>query len=395
MPDALGMKTTRVFLDVLQAWMGGKKGILLEGGTYSSKTYSALQALISIARGRKDKLDIDIVSESIPHLKGGCIKDFFNILDLNPEKTPNFNKTDRIYRDPATKAVFTFLSADNTKALGMRRDILFINEGDTIPWSSAKELISRTNRFCIVDWNPRSEFWAHDYYMNDPRWAYSHSTYLDAINVIPQGKREDIVELGKKDPNYHTVYELGLLGSIEGLVHPKFELVDELPQGDNFYGLDFGFSFDPAVLTNHVIIGDRLYSDELIYETGLTNDEIARRMDLLHVKKNYDEIFADSAEPKSIEEISLKGFNIQPCEKGPGSVEYGINKVNQFYQYWTKRSLNCMKDQRNYSYIADKDGRFTEKTTHKWSNGMDSRRYGVSTKLIVIGGSNQIQGSGP
>ena len=132
-------------------------------------------------------------------------------------------------------------------------------------------------------------------------------------------------------------------------------------------------------------MGEELYSKELIYETGLTNDVIARQMDLLGVRHNYDVIYADAAEPKSIEEIYQKHYNIKPCEKGQGSVEYGIQKVNQFKQYWTKDSVNCIKEQRNFRYIPDKEGRLTEKTAHRWSHGMDARRYAISSFRGFIG----------
>ena len=118
----------------------------------------------------------------------------------------------------------------------------------------------------------------------------------------------------------------------------------------------------------------------LIFETGLTNDEIAHRMAELGVRQNYDEIFADSAEPKSIEEISRYGFNIKGAPKGPGSVGYGHQKVRQYRQFWTKGSVNCIKEQRNFRYIEDKNGKLTDKTTHNWSHGMDSRRYAVIGK---------------
>jgi len=363
--------------------VGNKKGILLEGGTYSSKTYSALQALIIIAQETPKTLDINVLSESVPHLKGGCIKDFFNILGQSPEKNSCYNITDRVYRRPDWRGVITFLSADNEKALGMRRDILFINEGDTLSWEVAKELISRTNVFIIIDWNPRSEFWAHEYYRDDPNWAYDHSTYLDALDVIPPGKREDIEDLGRKDPNYHNIYELGLLGKIEGLVYPHFEQVDELPLGEYFYGLDFGFSVDPTVLVKNVIIGDRLYSQEIFYaRTGLTNEQIAMKMSLAGVKK--EPIYPDPNEPKSAKEISDKGFNVLESVKGPGSVEYGIQKVKQFYQFWTKDSINCIKEQRNFRYLKDKTtGELTDKTSHAWSHGMDARRYGVASHTLA------------
>lgn len=393
--EDIAIKTTKVFASILKAWNTHKKGILLEGGTYSSKTYSALQFLFCLAKDAPKNLDINIVSESIPHLKGGCIRDFFKIIGENVENNPRYNQTDHIYKHPGWKGITTFLSADNEKALGMRREILFINEGDTLSWETARELISRTNVFTIIDWNPRSEFWAHEYYKNDPEWAYDHSTYLDALDVIPPRKREDIESLGSKDPNYNNIYVLGLLGKIEGLVHPYFTQVDELPDGDYFYGLDFGYGDynpdpalqlggDPTVLVKNIIIGENLYSKQMFYKREpMTNDDIAREMDLLHVSHD-DPIFPDPNEPKSAEEIRRKGFSVQETEKGPGSKAYGIKKVNQYHQFWTKDSLECIKDQRNYQYIKRKEpvtGRvyLSDDTTHQWSHGVDARRYGVAS----------------
>ncbi|GAH62304.1 unnamed protein product, partial [marine sediment metagenome] len=157
--------------------------------------------------------------------------------------------------------------------------------------------------------------------------------------------------------------------------------VDVLPGGDSFYGLDFGYSNDPTALVKNVIVGDSLFSQELIYETELTNDAIAYRMQELGVQKHYDEIFADSAEPKSIEEIYRHGFNIKGAPKGPGSVEYGHQKIRQYKQLWTKDSVNCIKEQRNFRYIPDKNGKLTEKTTHAFSHGLDGRRYAIIGKL--------------
>ena len=400
----MDMRTTKVFKAVLQAWVEGKKGILLEGGTYSSKTYSALQSLIVIAQEAPQSLDINVLSESVPHLKGGSIKDFFGILDQTQENNPHYNITDRVYRQPDWKGVFTFLSADNEKALGMRRDVLFINEGDTLSWEVAKELISRTNIFVIIDWNPRSEFWAHEYYKDDPKWAYDHSTYLDALDVIPAGKRDDIEDLGNKDPNYRNIYQLGILGKIEGIIHPSYGLVDKLPEGDYFYGLDFGYGpykieiqpgGDPTVLVRNVVVGGDLYSQQLIYsDAPMTNQDIAREMKLLMVSPTAP-IYPDPNEPKSAEEIRRCGFNVRETEKGPGSVKYGIKMVNTYYQFWTKDSLRCIKDQKNYSYIKKKDPHtgqtyFSDETTHHWSHGMDARRYAVASHKFVTPGETQV-----
>jgi len=323
---------------------------------------------------------ISIVSESLPHLKRGAIRDFFRVLDESADNNPRYNKTEQTYN--FGNSVIEFFGADEAdKVRGPRRDILFINEGNNVPWETARGLDIRTRLFTIVDWNPVSEFWAHEYWVNDPVSAYVHSTYLDAIDVLPAEVVTNIESYKDKDPNWWAIYGLGKLGKVEGLVYPFFEQVDELPDGDVFYGLDFGYSNDPTVLVKNVILDDGLFAQEKIYESGMTNDMIAYRMAELGVRKHYDEIFADSAEPKSIEEIYQHGFNIKAAPKGPGSVEYGHQKVRQYTQYWTKDSISCIKEQRNFRYIPDKNGKLTDKTTHAFSHGMDARRYGIMGKV--------------
>ena len=318
-----------------------------------------------------------MVSESLPHLKRGAIRDFFKILDENPDNNPRYNKTEQVYN--FGKGKIEFFGADEAdKVRGPRRDILFINEGNNVPWETARGLDIRTAKFTFVDWNPVGEFWAHENWIGGEENAYVHSTYLDAIEVLPTEVVANIESNRDKDPNWWNVYGLGRLGRIEGLVYPSFNLCDILPvQGQLVYGLDFGFSGDPSVLTRNKLFADEIYSEELIFERGLTNQDIAVMMVELGVAKHSDEIWADAAEPKSIEEIYQYGFNIKGAPKGPGSVEYGHQKVRQYRQFWTKDSLNCIKEQRNFRYMPDKNGKLTEKTTHIYSHGMDSRRYAV------------------
>lgn len=371
---------TRIYEDNAQAWLNGKRRALNEGGTYASKTWSILQLLILIAQHAKSKLLISVVSESLPHLKRGAIRDFFKILDESQDNNPRYNKTEHVYT--FGNGNIEFFGADEAdKVRGPRRDILFINEGNNVPWETARGLDIRTIKFTFVDWNPVGEFWAHERWIGQSENAYIHSTYQDAIDVLPREVIANIESNRDKDPNWWAIYGLGKLGKVEGLVYPFFEQVDALPGGDIFYGLDFGYSNDPTALTAHVIIGDSLYSQELIYEKGLTNDAIAYRMTELGVQKHLDEITADSAEPKSIEEIYQHGFNIKGASKGPGSVAYRHQKVRQYKQFWTKDSTNCIKEQRNFRYIQDKNGKLTDKTTHTFSHGMDSRDYGVIGKV--------------
>ncbi len=368
---------TPVYRQNIEAYLGDKRRALNEGGTASSKTWSILQLLILIAQNTKEPLLISVVSESLPHLKRGAIRDFFRIVDEDPDHCSRYNKTEQKFT--FGKGVIEFFGADESdKVRGPRRDILFLNEANNIPWETARGLDVRTARFTFADWNPVSEFWAHEYWMGQPENQYIHSTYRDALDVVAPEIIQTILKTGERDPNWANIYLEGKIGKIEGLVYPQFEQEAELPKGDYFYGLDFGFSTDMTALSRHVIIGEELHSQELIYEKGLTNDMIAHRMGELGVQRNYDEIFADAAEPKSIEEIAGYGFNIKPAPKGPGSVEFGHQKVRQYKHYWTQDSLNGIKEQRNYRYIADKDGKLTEKTTHSFSHLQDARRYAIA-----------------
>jgi phage terminase large subunit len=243
------------------------------------------------------------------------------------------------------------------------------------------ELDIRTRLFTFLDYNPVAEFWIHDKVIPFPENTFIHSTYLDAINVLEGSVVRNIESNKEKDKNWWNVYGLGNTGRIEGLVYPNLTIVDSVPAIDKacvVYGLDFGYASHPTVLVKNTIQNDNLYSEELIYETGMTNQQIANMMEEFEIKKNYDIIIADSAEPKSIEEIHQYGFNILPVKKGADSVEHGHQRVNQFKQYWTKSSTNCIKEQRNFMYIKDKSGKLTEKTTHFFSHGMDARRYAIS-----------------
>ena len=374
------MITTRVFTDNLEAYQRGKRRALDEGGTASSKTWSIIQLLVIVAQKAQNPLLTSIVSETLPHLKRGAIRDFFNIIDESPDSNPRYNKTEHCYS--FGKGRIEFFGADEAdKVRGPRRDILFINEANNVSWETARGLDIRTRFFTFCDWNPVAEFWAHEHWIRQPENAYIHSTYLDAVDVLPPEIIANIESNRDKDPNWWNIYGLGKIGKVEGLVYPVFEQADALPAGDVFYGLDFGFSTDYTALTRNVIVGEELHSEELIYETGLTNQDIAQRMLDLGIQPKFDEIFADAAEPKSIQEIYLYGFNIKAATKGPGSVAYGHQLIKQYKQSWTKDSTNAIKEQRNFRYIEDKNGKLTNKTTHNFSHLMDSRRYAVVGKL--------------
>jgi len=326
---------TKIYEENATAWLGGFRRALNEGGTASSKTWSILQLLILIAQNTKKRLLISVVSETLPHLKKGAILDFFNILNETQDNNFRYNKTEHRYT--FGQGVIEFFGADEAhKVRGPRRDILFINEANNVSWEAARGLDIRTRLFTFCDWNPVAEFWAHQNWIGQPENAYIHSTYRDALEVVTPEEIQTILKTGELDPNWANIYIEGRIGKIEGLVYPKFEQEEELPAGDTFYGLDFGFSVDYSSLIRNVIAGEELHSEELIYEKGLTNQDIANRMIELGIRPGFDEIFADAAEPKSIEEIYRYGFNIKGATKGPGSVKHGEQLVREYRQLLTK-----------------------------------------------------------
>lgn len=371
--------TTNVFDRNLAAILANKRLIVNEGGTRSSKTHSIIQILIFIASFSAKPILISIVSESFPHLRRGAMRTFKAIMGetFNPEQ---WNESKSIY-DFGANRIIEFFSADQSAKLrGSGRDILFVNESNNITKEAYDELDVRTTQFTILDHNPVSEYWAHEL-KGLPFVEWIHSTFLDAVEVLEQTVVDNILSRKDRDPSWWRVYGLGLIGKLEGLIHPNFSQCDELPErfDREVFGIDWGFSQDPFVLVQNRFVGDAVYSRELIYERGLTNDQLIQRFDGLGIRKRHDILIADPEDPKSIQEIYAYGYDIRPADCGKGVIQHGIQKVNQFRQFWTKDSTNCVKEQRNYQWEKDKDGKFTDKPLHEWSHGMCARRYAVAT----------------
>lgn len=380
--------TTNVFTRNLEAYFNRAiRRAVNQGGTSSSKTFSIIQVLVFIATISKCPILISVVSESYPHLRRGALRDFFKIMGESFD-SKRWNKTESIYTFPSGAQLEFFSAEDASKLRGGRRDILFINECNNLSYEAYMELDIRTRLFTFLDYNPVAEFWAHEKVIPYDENAFIHSTYLDALHVLEPSVVKNIESNKDKDPNWWNVYGLGNVGKIEGLVYPFFTIIDEFPLLGSYqevYGLDFGFSVDPTALVQNRVCQKNLYSNELIYEKDMTNYAISKKMETLGMRKHSDIIVADSAEPKSIKEISEFGWNIIGVEKKQGSVEFGHQKVNQYKQHWTKASTNCIREQRNFMYIKDKNGKLTDKTTHFFSHGQDARRYAVEGLGDVAG----------
>lgn len=376
---------TRIYRDSLAAYLRGVRVVANKGGTRSSKTYSVVQLLIVIADFRQR--DISIVSESFPHLRRGVMKDFAEILEnegLTEGRDFRFNKSEYKYEFP-NGSVVEFFSVDNWgKVKGSRRDILFINECNRISYETYRQLAVRTTETIFLDWNPDAEFWYEEHIAQRDTTKEIHSTYLD--NPYLDKAQIAEIESNRYNEQWWRVYGLGLTGHIEGTIYRPFIQIDELPGARSrmrhCYGLDFGYSNDPTALLDVYIdeTGKKIYVDEIIYETGLLNSDIAQRMAENNISK-ATEIFADAAEPKSVDEIGRKvyRYNVKPAYKK--DLLSQIQFLQQFEIYVTTRSLNVIKESRQYKWKEDRDGNAVNEPIDAFNHAMDALRYAVFTAL--------------
>ncbi len=352
------------------------------GGTSASKTISILLYLIARAQTDKSPTLTSIVAESFPHLRRGSMRDFLLILQEHQYfKDDKWDKTNSVYTFE-TGSKIEFFSVDQPeKVRGARRDRLFINEANNIPFSAFEELEVRTKEFVFLDWNPTNSFWYYEEVKGKRTDVEELTlTYLDNEALSPEIIAS--IEQRRERKDWWNVYGLGQLGEIEGKIYQNWPIIDEIPFGARLerYGLDFGYSNDPTVIVAIYYYNGGYILDEVCFQKGLSNKQIA---DIL-LNQPLALSVADSAEPKSIDEIRAFGVNMTPSIKGQGSVLYGIQMMKDTPIQITKRSINGIKANRNYMWQKDKEGRVLNVPDHLWSDFMDAARYGMASLLPMI-----------
>ena len=355
---------------------------IVQGGSSASKTYSILMILIDMAQRDKKPTLTSVVSETFPHLKRGSVKDFLEIMgELNLFKPKSWNKTDYIYTFE-TGSKIEFFSADQPgKVRGPRRDRLFINEANNVPFETFEQLEIRTNEFIFIDYNPVAEFWVSDEIF-PKRDDYDHIVLTYKDNEALDENIIRSLESRKDRPNFWKVYGLGEFGELEGKIYSGWQIIDEIPHEARLErrGLDFGYSIDPTALVDVYYLNGGYIFDEQLHSLGMSNKQIA---DFILDLVNHPEtlVIADSAEPKSIDEIYLYGVNIRGTEKGRDSVRQGIQFIQDLPISVTKRSINLIKEYRNYTWATDRIGKTITPNIPEdvFNNCLDAARYALST----------------
>lgn len=379
------INTTPVFWANEEAVRSRKhRAIANQGSTRSSKTFSICQLIPAIAQAPKeyfpelDNISITVTSPSLPHLKRGARRDFLNIItDWGIYSDANFNKTDQIYRFGDSYVEF-FGAEDGGKVRGPGRNILYVNEANLISYDTYKQLALRTTHLIIIDFNPADEYsWVYEV-ADKPGNLLIHSTYKNNLANLTKEQIEEIESLREADENLWRVYGLGLRGTSSETIYTHWKQVDQFPVCDNVvYGLDFGFNHPSSLIKCGELDGS-VYWEELLYQSGLTNPELAYLIKSQCGLNKRSVIYCDHARPEAIEELKKAGLNALPADK---AVWEGIRHVKSRPLYITRNSVNLLKEIRSYKWKLDKDGRVLEEPVKFRDDALDAGRYGTFTGL--------------
>lgn len=347
---------------------------ILQGGSSAGKTIGIIACLIDYAATHPGEL-ISVVSETMPHLKKGAIRDFLNIMQAHGYYDDNaWNRTDYIYTFTNNTKIEFFSADSSDKVRGPRRDVLFMNEANNMSYETYTQLSIRTNKMIYIDFNPVAEFWVHTEVIPKVVHDFAILTYLDN-EALPAAIVQEI-ESRKGNKYFWQVYGLGEIGETEGKVYTGWRIIDEIPFEARLVRrfLDFGYTNDPTAIGSIYYYNGGYILHEECYQKGLSNKQIADI--LLSLDQPNVLVKADSAEPKSIDEIKGYGVNIQPAAKGKDSVVNGIQRVQDEKISITSESTNGIKEYRNYLWARDKDGKSLNVPIDLWNHFLDGMRYG-------------------
>ena len=392
------LECTRVFSEI---WDGindnETRGVVCEGGSRSSKTWSICQALLTL--GHRSPSRIIIARFRRTWIKPTVLDTFIKVcksLDLWEEE--RFNKTELIYS--LNGSTYEFYGLDDSQKLhGIEADYFWLNEAIETSRDDFDQLEQRCTGKWLLDYNPSTdEHWIFDSVLRRDDVKYIHSTQLDnpylpdhiRAKILSYEPTASNINLGTADDFKWKVYGLGQRSRREGAIYTNWKEADQWPTGWKWrcFGMDFGFTHDPTALVEVVYNGGKLWVRELIYETGLTNADIAKKCGL----QRSDEIVADSAEPKSIEELRRFGFRIRGVKKGTDSVRSGIDKLKSVQIMVHKDSLNVIRELKAYSWKRDhRTNQAINVPEDDNNHALDALRYVAMEKMNVNAGKYSIR----
>jgi phage terminase large subunit len=349
-----------------------------QGGSRSGKTFSILTALIELCH-KNSGLVITICRKTFPALRATAMRDFFEILNKEEIYNPDLhNKSDATYQ--LWGNMVEFISIDQPqKVRGRKRDVLFINEANEINLEDWRQLLLRTTGRVLIDYNPSDEFhWIYEEVIPREDAEFFRTTYKDNP-FLPQSVVMEIERFKTADENFWKVYGLGERGTSQSTIFTHWKEINQIPNEYKLLttGVDFGYTNDPTAIVRVYTDGHGFAVDELCYATRLTNSDIAKVLRDNQVNRS-DVVICDSAEPKSIDEIHAHGFNTHGARKGRDSVKNGIQFLHSRPLLVTARSVNLIRELRNYKWKEDKNGKQLNEPVDNFNHAIDAMRYAIT-----------------
>jgi phage terminase large subunit len=369
-----------------------KRKKVIQGGTSAGKTFGILPILIDYATKHPRHI-ITICAESIPAVRNGAVRIFADVMmETGRWRQDGWRSNPMEYRF-ANGALIQFTAFDSVgkaKAAG-KRDVLFLNEANHIEFEIADALMVRSNEIWI-DYNPDNEFWVHSETLKEPDSEFLLLTYKDNEAIPPEILSELMIKIEKAKTseywsNWCRVYIDGEIGTLQGAIFQNWKLGEFDNSLPSVYGLDFGFSNDPDSMVKVAIDKKRklIYLKEIFYKKGNSTSQLIELIDL-SVKNKRDLIIADSADPRTINDIRAKGFNIIPAVKGPDSIRNGIKGMQDYEMIVDENSTNLIKELRNYVWHDKKAQMPIDDFNHQIDPARYVFQYLCPANTLAIGG---------
>jgi phage terminase large subunit len=377
---------------------------VIRGGQGAGKTISILILLINHAASKADK-EILVISAELTKMRLTVIKDFVKLMKLIGIFDESRFIAETLYRYP-NGSFIKFIGLDKSDVgKGLRSDVAYFNEVNKCDFESYRQVASRA-KIVFADYNPDAEFYIDTDVITRKDCDFLQLTFEDNELLSPDERSEILLykEKGYNEDesiknsywaNLWQVYGLGNIGNLEGVVFSNWSIVDEIPKEATFisHGLDWGFSNDPTALIEVHKYDGKIYVNELVYQTKLTNSDIINK--LKHFNINSEQcIVADSAEPKSIQDVSNAGFWVEAAKKGPDSIKASIDRLQQYEICITSKSTNLIKELRQYRWAKDKEGKALNAPEDAFNHTIDALRYVALNKLSQFEANGEYSLSG-
>jgi len=369
------IQTTELYIKIQDALQENKRYIFLRGSSRSGKTITALQHLIITALSQPDTL-ITIARETQVSIKNTILMDFKSVLtNLNLWEDSRYNKVEMVYR-MKNNSIIRFVGMDDTtgKLRGMKSDIVFVDEVNTVSFEPFVQLDIRTEQYILAAYNPEitEDWWGLEYEGKD-NGIMIHSTWKQNP-FLDDRIIQSIQELKELDPDLYEIYSEGRVVPPREKIFVNYDKYTEEPRyKERYIGIDFGFATDPCAVVEVLINDKDVYCKELLYQAGTTNEDLIFILKELGIDRNT-QMVADSAEPKSIQDLKRGGFNIRGVKKGSGSILYGIQKMKQHRIHIHEDSTNLYREFSELKFKKDRSGRVTN-TPIGDDHLIDSVRY--------------------